>query len=137
MFKYNFLFIKKCKLSISSPKDALCLCTPLLFGLFSSTLIHFTCNLNVCDLIFFLNLINMLIQLKTAISRATSRNDVMTIRDALEVSAEMYKKDANHVSDYIQRHLISLSIWEELRYVLQIIFYSIIFIILSIFFAVT
>nr|POE51488.1 denn domain and wd repeat-containing protein scd1 [Quercus suber] len=53
--------------------------------------------------------------LKTAISRATSRNDVMTIRDALEVSAEMYKKDANNVSDYIQRHLISLSIWEELR----------------------
>lgn len=57
----------------------------------------------------------MLIQLKTAISRATSRNDVMTIRDALEVSAEMYKKDSNNVSDYIQRHLISLSIWEELR----------------------
>ncbi|XP_075661445.1 DENN domain and WD repeat-containing protein SCD1-like isoform X1 [Castanea sativa] len=54
--------------------------------------------------------------LKTAISRATSRNDVMTIRDALEVSAEMYKKDANNVSDYIQRHLISLSIWEELRF---------------------
>ncbi|XP_075666674.1 DENN domain and WD repeat-containing protein SCD1-like isoform X1 [Castanea sativa] len=54
--------------------------------------------------------------LKTAISRATSRNDVMTIRDALEVSAEMYKKDSNNVSDYIQRHLISLSIWEELRF---------------------
>ncbi|KAG6672840.1 hypothetical protein I3842_16G079400 [Carya illinoinensis] len=54
--------------------------------------------------------------LKTAISRATSRNDVMTIRDALEVSAEMYKKDANNVSDYIQRHLISISIWEELRF---------------------
>ncbi|MBA0702038.1 hypothetical protein Goari_022192, partial [Gossypium aridum] len=56
--------------------------------------------------------------LKTAISRATSRNDVLTIRDALEVSAEMYKKDANNVPDYVQRHLISLSIWEELRYVL-------------------
>ncbi|NP_001316951.1 DENN domain and WD repeat-containing protein SCD1 [Gossypium arboreum] len=54
--------------------------------------------------------------LKTAISRATSRNDVLTIRDALEVSAEMYKKDANNVPDYVQRHLISLSIWEELRY---------------------
>ncbi|KAF9671422.1 hypothetical protein SADUNF_Sadunf12G0046000 [Salix dunnii] len=54
--------------------------------------------------------------LKTAISRATSRNDVSTIRDALEVSAEMYKKDANNVSDYVQRHLISLSIWEELRF---------------------
>ncbi|KAF4386373.1 hypothetical protein F8388_020000 [Cannabis sativa] len=54
--------------------------------------------------------------LKTAISRATSRNDMLTIRDAIEVSAEMYKKDANNVQDYIQRHLISLSIWEELRF---------------------
>ncbi|XP_044476985.1 DENN domain and WD repeat-containing protein SCD1 isoform X2 [Mangifera indica] len=54
--------------------------------------------------------------LKTAISRATSRNDVSTIIDALEVSAEMFKKDANNVSDYIQRHLISLSIWEESRF---------------------
>ncbi|KAA3456168.1 DENN domain and WD repeat-containing protein SCD1 [Gossypium australe] len=54
--------------------------------------------------------------LKTAISRATSRNDVLTIRDALEVSAEMYKKDANNVPDYVQRHLISLSTWEELRF---------------------
>ncbi|KAK9926264.1 hypothetical protein M0R45_023505 [Rubus argutus] len=54
--------------------------------------------------------------LKTAISRATSRNDWLTIRDALEVSAEMFKKDGNNVSDYVQRHLISLSIWEELRF---------------------
>ena len=54
--------------------------------------------------------------LKTAIGRATSRNDMPTIRDALEVSAEMYKKDANNVPDYVQRHLISLSIWEELRF---------------------
>ncbi|KAK9114844.1 hypothetical protein Syun_021641 [Stephania yunnanensis] len=54
--------------------------------------------------------------LKTAISRATSRNDLSTIRDALEISAEMYKKDANNISDYIQRHLLSLSIWEELRF---------------------
>ncbi|XP_015584441.1 DENN domain and WD repeat-containing protein SCD1 isoform X1 [Ricinus communis] len=54
--------------------------------------------------------------LKTAISRATSRNDVSTIRDALEVSAEMYKKDANNVPDYVQRHLSALSIWEELRF---------------------
>ncbi|KAJ7969656.1 Denn domain and wd repeat-containing protein scd1 [Quillaja saponaria] len=54
--------------------------------------------------------------LKTAISRATSRNDMFTIRDALEVSADMYKKDANNVTDYVQRHLISLSIWEELRF---------------------
>ncbi|KAB2633708.1 myotubularin-related protein 13-like [Pyrus ussuriensis x Pyrus communis] len=54
--------------------------------------------------------------LKTAISRATSRNDMSTIRDALEVSADMYKKDAHNVSDYIEHHLISLSIWEELRF---------------------
>uniref|UniRef100_A0A2P2KS99 DENN domain and WD repeat-containing protein SCD1 n=1 Tax=Rhizophora mucronata TaxID=61149 RepID=A0A2P2KS99_RHIMU len=54
--------------------------------------------------------------LKTAISRATARNDMSTIRDALEVSAEMYKKDANNVSDYVQRHLITMSIWEELRF---------------------
>lgn len=54
--------------------------------------------------------------LKTAISRATSRNDMPTVRDALEVSAEMYKKDTNNVSDYMQRHLLSLSIWEELRF---------------------
>ncbi|CAL5362519.1 unnamed protein product [Camellia sinensis] len=54
--------------------------------------------------------------LKTAISRATSRNDMETVRDALEVSGEMYKKDTNNVSDYVQRHLRSLSIWEELRF---------------------
>lgn len=35
----------------------------------------------------------------------------------------MYKKDANNVSDYVQRHLISLSIWEELRFVLVSIFF--------------
>ncbi|KAI3523756.1 hypothetical protein L1887_02134 [Cichorium endivia] len=34
----------------------------------------------------------------------------------LEVSAEMYKKDRNSVSDYVQRDLRSLSIWEELRF---------------------
>lgn len=54
--------------------------------------------------------------LKTAISRATSRNDTSTVRDALEISAEMYKKDSNNVKDYVQRHLLSLPIWEELRF---------------------
>lgn len=63
-------------------------------------------------------------QLKTAINRATSRNDMMTIRDALEVSSDMYKKDNNNVPDYIQRHLISLSIWEELRYASHVIISS-------------
>lgn len=61
-------------------------------------------------------------QLKTAINRATSRNDLLTIRDALEVSSDMYKKDSNNVPDYIQRHLISLSIWEELRYYMYYFF---------------
>ncbi|XP_061344925.1 DENN domain and WD repeat-containing protein SCD1 isoform X2 [Gastrolobium bilobum] len=54
--------------------------------------------------------------LKIAINRATSRNDLLTIRDALEVSSDLYKKDNNNVPDYVQRHLISLSIWEELRF---------------------
>ncbi|GAB4850614.1 Scytalone dehydratase [Ancistrocladus abbreviatus] len=54
--------------------------------------------------------------LKTAITGATSRNDMSTVRDALEVSAEMYKKDVNNVSDYIQRHLYSLSVWEDIRF---------------------
>ncbi|KAG6413747.1 hypothetical protein SASPL_126461 [Salvia splendens] len=54
--------------------------------------------------------------LKTAINRAIARNDLTTIRDALEVSAEMYKKDVNNVPDHIQRHLRSLSIWDELRF---------------------
>ncbi|XP_078432059.1 stomatal cytokinesis defective / SCD1 protein (SCD1) isoform X2 [Wolffia australiana] len=51
--------------------------------------------------------------LKTAVSRAAARNDLATIRDALEVSAEMYKKDANNVTDYVQRQLISLPIWDD------------------------
>jgi len=51
-----------------------------------------------------------------AITLANSRNDLATIRDALEVSAEMYRKDPNNVQDYVQRHLLSLSVWEELRF---------------------
>ncbi|XP_057804973.1 DENN domain and WD repeat-containing protein SCD1-like [Salvia miltiorrhiza] len=54
--------------------------------------------------------------LKTAISLAIARNDMETIRDALEVSAVMHKMDVNNVLDYVQRHLRSLSIWEELRF---------------------
>ncbi|KAL9170293.1 hypothetical protein ABFS82_04G136000 [Erythranthe guttata] len=54
--------------------------------------------------------------LKIAISRATARNDMATVRDALEVSAEMHKKDVNNVPDYVQRHLRSLPIWDELRF---------------------
>lgn len=60
---------------------------------------------------------SLFMQLKTAITLASSRDDVSTIRDALEVSAEMYRKDPNNVQDYVQRHLLSLSVWEELRYV--------------------
>ncbi|XP_075503526.1 DENN domain and WD repeat-containing protein SCD1 isoform X1 [Primulina tabacum] len=54
--------------------------------------------------------------LKTAINLATARNDMATVRDALEVSSEMHKKDVNNVSHYVQRHLRSLTIWEELRF---------------------
>lgn len=72
-------------------------------------------------IVLFCHYFPFLFQLKTAISRATSRNDVSTVRDGLEVSAEMYKKDASNVADYVQRHLISLSIWEELRYSSQVI----------------
>lgn len=54
-----------------------------------------------------------------SVSRAASRNELTTVQDALEVSAEMFKKDANNVSDYVQRHLISIPIWEELRYAIQ------------------
>ncbi|XP_042042708.1 DENN domain and WD repeat-containing protein SCD1-like isoform X1 [Salvia splendens] len=54
--------------------------------------------------------------LKTAISLAIARNDMETIRDALEVSAVMHKMDVNNVLDYVQRHLRSLSIWDELRF---------------------
>lgn len=39
-----------------------------------------------------------------------------TVRDALEVSAEMHKKDSNNVPDYVQRHLLAISVWDELRY---------------------
>lgn len=53
-----------------------------------------------------------------AVSRAASRNDLSTVQYALEVSAEMFKKDANNVSDYVC-HLISIPIWEELRYEIQ------------------
>ncbi|KAH9621135.1 hypothetical protein KSS87_023807 [Heliosperma pusillum] len=51
---------------------------------------------------------------KGVIIRAFSRNDMRTVRDALEVSAEIYRNDLNGVPDYIQRHLLSLSIWENI-----------------------
>ncbi|KAL6879649.1 hypothetical protein ACP4OV_012308 [Aristida adscensionis] len=59
------------------------------------------------------------LSLKTAITRVNSRSDMATNRDALEVSAEMYRKDPNNVPDYVQRHLLSLSVWEELRFPLD------------------
>ncbi|KAF3322561.1 DENN domain and WD repeat-containing protein SCD1 [Carex littledalei] len=60
--------------------------------------------------------IKVKLQLKTAINRAVSRNDMATVMDALEVSAEMHRKDSNNVPEFVQRHLLSLSIWEELRF---------------------
>ncbi|KAK8968559.1 hypothetical protein KSP40_PGU000267 [Platanthera guangdongensis] len=60
--------------------------------------------------------IQVKLQLKTAINRATFRSDMITVIDALEVSAEMYRRDPNGVPDYIQRYLLSISIWEDLRF---------------------
>lgn len=54
--------------------------------------------------------------LKTAINRAISRDDMVTVRDALEISAEIYKRDGNNVPDYVQRHLGTLHAWDELRF---------------------
>lgn len=54
--------------------------------------------------------------LKTAISRAVARDDMVTVRDALETSAEIYKRDGNNVPDYVQRHLGTLHAWWELRF---------------------
>ncbi|GLJ48583.1 hypothetical protein SUGI_1024890 [Cryptomeria japonica] len=54
--------------------------------------------------------------LKTAISRATSRNDMITVMDALEISADIYKRDDNNVPDYVQRHLGLLPAWDEVRF---------------------
>lgn len=54
--------------------------------------------------------------LKTAINLASTRNDMSTVRTALEVSAVMYRNDSNCVPDYVQRHLLPLPIWEELRF---------------------
>lgn len=46
-----------------------------------------------------------------------------TVMDALEVSAEMHRKDSNNVPEFVQRHLLSLSIWEELRYKIFLSFF--------------
>ncbi|KAI5083987.1 hypothetical protein GOP47_0000156 [Adiantum capillus-veneris] len=54
--------------------------------------------------------------IKTTVSRAISRNDMVTIRAALEFSAVVYRKDVGSVADYIQRHLGVLPIWDELRF---------------------
>ncbi|KAL5209197.1 hypothetical protein ABZP36_004820 [Zizania latifolia] len=57
--------------------------------------------------------------LKIAITHANSRNDMPTIRDALEVSAKMYRKDPNNVQDYVQRHLLSLSVRYDCESVIE------------------
>ncbi|KAJ7559413.1 hypothetical protein O6H91_04G083900 [Diphasiastrum complanatum] len=54
--------------------------------------------------------------IKTTIGRAMSRNDMSTVRDALEISAEVYRKDAWNISDYVQRHLGALPVWDDLRF---------------------
>eukprot|EP00250_Pteridium_aquilinum_P022196 c25321_g4_i1 orf=296-3940(-) len=54
--------------------------------------------------------------IKTTVSRAISRNDMVTIRASLEFSALVYRKDVGSVADIIQRHLGVLPIWDELRF---------------------
>ncbi|MCO5552881.1 hypothetical protein L7F22_006400 [Adiantum nelumboides] len=54
--------------------------------------------------------------IKTTVSLAISRNDMVTIHAALEFSAVVYRKDVGSVADYIQRHLGVLPIWDELRF---------------------
>lgn len=55
------------------------------------------------------------LQMKTTISRATSRNDMITVRDSLEIAAQIHRKDHADVFDYIQRHLGPLPVWDEMR----------------------
>ncbi|KAL3688572.1 hypothetical protein R1sor_014881 [Riccia sorocarpa] len=54
--------------------------------------------------------------IKTTVGRATSRNDMGTIRDSLEIASQVHKKDMAGISDYIQRHLGTLPVWSESRF---------------------
>ncbi|CAM6088951.1 unnamed protein product [Calypogeia fissa] len=54
--------------------------------------------------------------IKTTVSRATSRNDMDTVRDALEIAFQVHRKDISGVSDNIQRHLEALPVWDEFRF---------------------
>ncbi|KAL2624334.1 hypothetical protein R1flu_008579 [Riccia fluitans] len=54
--------------------------------------------------------------IKITVSRATSRNDMGTVRDSLEISFQVHKKDMAGISDYIQRHLGTLPVWNEPRF---------------------
>ncbi|KAH9556185.1 hypothetical protein CY35_07G012700 [Sphagnum magellanicum] len=54
--------------------------------------------------------------MKTTINRATMRGDMPTVCGALEITAEIYRKDLGNVTDYIQRHLGTLPVWDELRF---------------------
>lgn len=38
-----------------------------------------------------------------------------TIRDMLEIASEIYRKDHASVTDYLQRHLGALPVWEDIR----------------------
>ncbi|XP_024518570.1 DENN domain and WD repeat-containing protein SCD1 isoform X2 [Selaginella moellendorffii] len=53
---------------------------------------------------------------KTIVNRATSRNDMETVRDALEISAEVHRRDAGNILDFVQRHLGSLPVWDDIRF---------------------
>lgn len=54
--------------------------------------------------------------MKTTISRAASRNDMKIVRHSLEIASEIHRKDHANVTDYIQRHLGALPVWDDLRF---------------------
>ncbi|BBN12485.1 protein MpSCD [Marchantia polymorpha subsp. ruderalis] len=54
--------------------------------------------------------------IKTTVSRATSRDDMVTVRDSLEIAFQVHKKDMAGIPDYIQRHLGTLPVWNDPRF---------------------
>lgn len=54
--------------------------------------------------------------MKTTVSRATSRNDLSTVQDCLNLSSKIYWKENGSVPDYVERHLGVLPVWDELRF---------------------
>ncbi|GAQ82931.1 Calmodulin-binding protein CRAG [Klebsormidium nitens] len=54
--------------------------------------------------------------LKTVVKRATSRDDFLTVQFAMDISAQLFRRDSASVCDYIQRHIGHLPVWESLLF---------------------